>query len=52
MKETRIHLMTPIQIGRMTNEELIKYIDQLHSIIMEYQIVINVAIDKNQNIRV
>jgi hypothetical protein len=49
-KQEQLHLKTPIELGRMDKDELIEYIDQLHSAVRNYQIVINVAVSKNLNV--
>lgn len=44
-------LKTPLEIGKMNNDELIKYIDLLHSLLKNYQIIIDQAVRVNENIR-
>jgi hypothetical protein len=45
------YLHPPRLLGQMTREQLIDYIDKLHSIIRTYQVVIDVAIDKNMRVK-
>lgn len=46
-----IFLKTPLQLGSMQKEDLINYIDKLHSAIKGYQIVIDTAVARNLNVK-
>jgi hypothetical protein len=51
MKTDPIYLQTPGSLRKMTCHQLIDYIDKLHSIIRTYQVVIDVAVDKNMRVK-
>lgn len=54
MEEKKFKLKSPSEIGKMLDNpnatEIITYIDKLHSVIMNYQIVIDEAVKKNVNV--
>lgn len=50
-EQKRFELLNPRDLHNMTFEELYRYIDLLHSKLMDYQIVLDVAKDKNSEIR-
>ncbi len=47
-------LKTPLQLGKMSKDELISYVDQLHNYVKNYQLAIDFTIEtlesKNRNI--
>ena len=44
-------LKSPSEIGKLKEDELINYIDRLHSLLKNYQIIIDQAVRVNENIR-
>ena len=50
MREQTLKLKTPLEIGKMSQIELITYIDKLHNVVKDYQIVIDTAILKNKSV--
>lgn len=50
-EEKFFKLKSPLQLGEMTQEELINYIDQLHMVLKSYQQVIDTAIVKNMAVK-
>jgi hypothetical protein len=55
MEKKPFKLKTPSEIGKMMDDpnctELVIYIDKLHAVIKDYQIIIDVAISKNQSVQ-
>ena len=53
-EEKRFKLKTPLEIGELVEDKnvtnLIIYIDRLHDIIKDYQLVIDQAIHKNVSV--
>lgn len=50
--EEKTKLKTPLELNEMSRDELITYIDEIQGMLLNYQIVIDQAIDKNRNVEV
>lgn len=48
--ENSFKLKSILELGSMTKEELITYIDSLHNVILNYQVAIDQVIIKNVNV--
>jgi polyhydroxyalkanoate synthesis regulator phasin len=44
-------LKTPLQLGQMSKDDLIRYVDELHNHLKNYQIIVDQAVSRNLKIR-
>jgi len=49
--EKAFKLKSILDLGSMTKEELITYIDSLHNTVLNYQLVIDQVVAKNVNVK-
>ncbi len=43
-------LKEPIELSKLTKNQTYEYIDKLHAILLKYQIIIDIAVSKNEKI--
>lgn len=51
MEDKIFKLKSPLELGKMERDEFIQYIDKIHNIIKNYQVVFDIVIHKNENVQ-